>query len=350
MRELTNGLSMTDTALRFRDDRARELELYDPEQGLKEIAINEAAEKHWRRAKDATQLCKAIDGKIDGQADYVVYRDGVDEIPHAGPGRGKKNQVSVLKRGLPTADPGDLVIHRWRKRLTKQIKDQEGNNMTVRDEEAIARVKDDAKQRAIRICESGMVRGTEGTGEFLRYTPAYYIALVRKVLGEIDLDPATDLTAQETVQAIDFFTEQENGLERDWHGRVFSNPPYHKKLGPKFVNKLVDEYKAGRVSAAIMLMNNCTDTRWFDTAIRQAASVCFTHGRIRFNIVSGGEVIPMPKIPTQGQMFFYFGDDPQLFEDVFCVIGICFRRPSRQYEGSGESNEVCVMDSEDAFF
>jgi hypothetical protein len=30
-----------------------------------------------------------------------VRRDSVAEIPHAGPGRGKKDRVSVLKRGLP---------------------------------------------------------------------------------------------------------------------------------------------------------------------------------------------------------------------------------------------------------
>ena len=97
--------------------RRTSVTLYDPEQGLKTIAVAEAGEKHWARAKDATQLLAAIETKIKAQAEYVVWRDGVPVTPHAGPGRGKKNHVAVLKRSLPEADPGDLTVHRWRKRL-----------------------------------------------------------------------------------------------------------------------------------------------------------------------------------------------------------------------------------------
>jgi hypothetical protein len=45
---------------------------------------------------------------------------------------------------------------------------------------------DDAAHRAQRICEqenANTVRGTEGTGEFERYTPPQYIELARNVLG-----------------------------------------------------------------------------------------------------------------------------------------------------------------------
>jgi phage N-6-adenine-methyltransferase len=316
--------------------KSSHLQLYDPEKGLKGIAVAEAAEKHWARAKDAAKLCEAIEQKINAQADYVVWRDGVVEPSQktGGPGRGKR--VSELRpHNLPDADPGKRVIHRWRKKLC--LKNEDGR--TVKDAAKVARtVKDvvkitealiDAQHRCVRICEqenANTIRGTEGTGEFERYTPAKYIEAARMVLGTIDLDPATSELAQETVKAEDFYVEEEDGLDKEWIGRVWLNPPYHRELAPKFIKKLVQEYTAGRTTTAILLTNNCTDTEWFDVAIRAAASACFTNGRIKFTTPKGKEVLP-----TQGQAFLYFGDNAQRFEDVFCVIGFCVR-PSRQYE------------------
>jgi phage N-6-adenine-methyltransferase len=302
-----------------------QLNLYDPAKGLQSIAVAEAGEKHFRRAKDASKLFKAIETKIKAQADYVVWRDGV-VVPSQkrGIGRGVDKRVSALKSALPDADPGDVVAHRWRKRFCDK-----SDGLTVIDTTKIASAIEDAEHRCQRICEQekmGTVRGTEGTGEFERYTPAEYIEAARLVLGKIDLDPATSEIAQRTVRADTFFTEKTNGLEREWHGRVFLNPPYHRELAPKFIDKLVEEVAAKRTSAAIMLTNNCTDTEWFVTALDACVSVCFTSGRIKFTQPNGTEVLP-----TQGQAFFYFGDDVKRFEDVFCRVGSCLR-PSRRFE------------------
>src|SRR5262249_31595033 len=49
---------------------------------------------------------------LAAQADYVVWRDGVARPAH----RPKKSFST--ESVLPAADPGDLVAHRWRKRLT----------------------------------------------------------------------------------------------------------------------------------------------------------------------------------------------------------------------------------------
>jgi phage N-6-adenine-methyltransferase len=308
--------------------------IYNPEKGLLTILAAEAGEKHWRRAKDATQLCKAIDTKIDAQADYAVWRDGAVEENVKPKRSGKGGKISARKSYLPAADPGNVVAHRWRKKLTSK-----NGKVTVRDEAAIAKAKNDAKHRAVRICEQekdGTIRGTEGTGEFERYTPAFYIEAVRKALGEIDLDPATSKQAQKIVKAAQYFVEKDNGLAHEWHGRVFLNPPYHRELAPKFIEKLVTEFDAGRVQSAVVLTNNSTDTDWFDVAMRDCASICFTHGRIQFTVPNGDKVLP-----TQGQAFFYFGDDAQRFEDVFCVIGFCMR-PSREYESNGVNRNDSV--------
>src|SRR5262245_57967287 len=319
--------------------KKRDPAIYDPEKGLKQIAVGEAAEKYFtrtlRKTKDPfarEQLLKAISAKIDAQAKYVVWRDRIVAPPGKRNPTGanqhkKRGQITALQSGLPPADPGDVVAHRWRKRFC--IRD--GDKRVVVDPSKISAAKLDAELSCQRICEQqnmGTVRGTEGTGELERYTPDKYLEAARTVLGEIDLDPATSKQAQETVKATQYYTEKDDGLAQEWCGRIWLNPPYHRELAPRFIDKLVAEFAAGRVSAAVMLTNNSTDTDWCDAAARACAGICFTHGRIHFTQPNGSEVLP-----TQGQAFFYFGNDVQRFEDVFCVIGFCVR-PSRQYEGT----------------
>jgi hypothetical protein len=66
----------------------------------------------------------------------------------------------------------------------------------------------DATRISRLIWDHKSIRGTEGTGETEWYTPAYCLEFVRAVLGTIDLDPASCVLAQKTVQAkrLDFVT------------------------------------------------------------------------------------------------------------------------------------------------
>lgn len=57
------------------------------------------------------------------------------------------------------------------------------------------------------------------------YTPAEIVERARRVLGEIDLDPATCAKANETVKAARIFDASSNGFTVNWSGRVFLNPP-----------------------------------------------------------------------------------------------------------------------------
>jgi hypothetical protein len=118
------------------------------------------------------------------------------------------------------------------------------------------------------------------------------------------------------VKATTFFSQENDGLAKEWHGNVWLNPPYHRALQPLFVDKLVAEVKAGRVKQAIMLTNNSTDTEWFRIAAEASNAICFTIGRVGFTTPTGEEVAP-----TQGQAFFYYGDHAKEFMDVFAPIG-----------------------------
>ena len=55
---------------------------YDPDKGLKKIAVAESAERLYRRAKDVTGLRRAIEVKLLAQGEYVCWRDSV--VQHGG--------------------------------------------------------------------------------------------------------------------------------------------------------------------------------------------------------------------------------------------------------------------------
>lgn len=160
------------------------------------------------------------------------------------------------------------------------------------------------------------------TGEAEWYTPALYIEKARRVLGEIDVDPASCDRAQETIRAASFFTEQTDGLVQEWIGKVWLNPPYGGKLIAAFSAKLLAELEAKRCSGAIMLTNSYTDTSWWHALAAPSNAVCFTRGRIKFESPHGDKAAP-----TNGQSFFYYGDNLDRFAVEFADVGLIMVRP-----------------------
>jgi hypothetical protein len=155
------------------------------------------------------------------------------------------------------------------------------------------------------------------TGNNEWYTPAQYIKLARAVMGGIDIDPASNAIAQETVRASTYFSKDDCGLAKEWNGRIWLNPPYARGLISKFADKLLTEWRSGRCTQAIVLINNTTDTRWFHRLTAAATSICLTSGRIRFHradLTPGG--------PPQGQTFLYFGPNSAKFSRIFGSIGL----------------------------
>lgn len=157
--------------------------------------------------------------------------------------------------------------------------------------------------------------GFTGNNEW--YTPSKYIEMAREVLGEIDVDPASNDYAQNAVRAATYYTAETNGLDKEWRGKVWLNPPYSRGLIGAFIQKLVTEYREGRCTEAIVLTNNSTDTGWFGEMASTDAAVCFPSGRIRFQKPDG----QMGRTPPQGQVFTYLGANARRFHEVFSEIG-----------------------------
>ncbi len=92
---------------------------YDPEKGMKNLAVAEAAEHYFLRAKDATKLYEAIEAKLGEQRRFVLWWDGQEKNPgNRGAGRGNvrpSQTTDALKAENYGLDRD--TIHRWRKRL-----------------------------------------------------------------------------------------------------------------------------------------------------------------------------------------------------------------------------------------
>ena len=118
---------------------------------------------------------------------------------------------------------------------------------------------------------------------------------------------------------IPWFRETD-GLEQPWFGKVWLNPPYGLGDVSDFCERLIDHYQAGRVTEAIALVNNATETRWFGNLANAANAVCFKRGRIAFLDPTG-----KPRRDTlQGQCFVYLGPNTSRFCEVFADQGVIF--------------------------
>ncbi len=61
-------------------------------------------------------------------------------------------------------------------------------------------------------------------------SPATVVEKVQEMFGVIDLDPCSNDAEAPAVPAREVFTREDNGLEQEWKGRVYMNPPYGDEL------------------------------------------------------------------------------------------------------------------------
>jgi phage N-6-adenine-methyltransferase len=277
--------------------------LFVAEEAKQRKAMIDVALQYATQMRDWDAAIVAIDEMIAFQKKFREWwRDNVR-------GAGKPAKFAQTGANLP-ADEAEEKTGIRHQQLSKW------NERLADEDEYRALLFSTAQRKAMALRGQSDQRGASGTGENEWFTPAEHIERARLVLGAIDLDPATHKKAQETVRAERWFTKATNGLEQEWIGRIWLNPPYAQPHIADFVSKMVNERKAGRVTAAIMLTHNYTDTAWFHEAISIADAICFTRGRVKFYEPNGKIAAP-----TQGQAFFYFGSDVELFTRIFCVVG-----------------------------
>jgi phage N-6-adenine-methyltransferase len=171
--------------------------------------------------------------------------------------------------------------------------------------------------------------GAQGSDEW--GTPVEIVERVRAFFGgEIDLDPASNETAQRIVRATQYYTKEQDGLKQEWLGNTFLNGPY-SKMGP-WVDKLVSEFGAGRVSQAICLVLASTGSEWFHRLWAASAAICFRRGRLRFLNANGEEA---PNSPPMDPVLFYLGPRPTEFARAFGGPDGSIADPTRYRSAAG---------------
>ncbi len=168
--------------------------------------------------------------------------------------------------------------------------------------------------------DSALARTMSGSNEW--HTPPEHIRLVKRVLGCIELDPASCEEANQIVQAQRYYTASQDGLRQSWRAKtLFLNPPYgrgqdHRSNQDLWSCKLIEEYENGHVAEAILLINASTGTEWFQRLVWRGYLMCLVKGRIRFYGRGKSELGP-----THDNVFVYFGSKNEQFITVFGQVG-----------------------------
>lgn len=107
-------------------------------------------------------------------------------------------------------------------------------------------------------------------------TPPYIL----EALGEFDLDPCAPVNRPWDM-ALNHYTKEDDGLNKEWFGRVWLNPPYGQETG-KWLHKL-SEHKNG-----LALIFARTETKmFFENVWPHIDSILFIEGRLFFHNVYG---------------------------------------------------------------
>ena len=173
----------------------------------------------------------------------------------------------------------------------------------------------------VKLAYVGRQPGTTARDSDSWFTPASYIERARSSLpnGVIDFDPFSSVAANRTVRANVYYTVDDDALTKEWPRvrSVWMNPPYSGALCSNAVNRFCDEYVSGTFDAGVILVNNATETKWFQRMLKLATTVCFTSHRISFENIDGKR----KSGTTRGQAFLYFGLNSARFTEAFSDVG-----------------------------
>lgn len=158
-----------------------------------------------------------------------------------------------------------------------------------------------------------LINQTSGKTEY--YTPIGIVDAARRVMGGIDLDPASSCAANARIGAGKFYTIENNGLDLRWFGRIWMNHPFGRMSNPRWVEKLISEFEAGNISQALCITFACTSEVWFQPLLDFPQ--CFLSPRTNYDLPDGTKLRGV----TKGSVITYLGHNVESFEKEFGWFG-----------------------------
>jgi hypothetical protein len=203
-----------------------------------------------------------------------------------------------------------------------------------------------------------LINATSGDVEY--GSPPFIIEAARSVLGKIDLDPATSREWNAIVKAVEYYTKDHNGLLYPWgtqHAprtvwlnwpfsggwtacddkckrKTCENRGYHVYEdvpdNAQWVNKITDEYAAGRVREGLCICFAATSEKWFQNLL--LFPQCYLYPRTNYYKLDG---TVLPGV-SKGSVVTYFGTDVSKFDRFFGPHGTI----KIKYYASGNKNQT----------
>lgn len=269
-----------------------------------------------QRAMVAGRLANLQDGQRSDQAAPIgapVTQETAADMLNVGR-RSVQRAREVIDNGAPelvqAVERGEVSVSLAAEFVS--LDDDEIKNEAI---STLANAPEQVRETIREAVKKAHVANNSGNNEW--YTPARYIELARQVMGGIDTDPASSEVANRTVQAARIFTQEDDGRTQTWTGRVWMNPPYAQPLIADFAEAVASKYETGEIEQACVLVNNGTETQWFQRMLSAASAVCFPKSRIKFIDPEGNP----SGAPLQGQAVIYLGGNPQAFLEAFKAEG-----------------------------
>jgi hypothetical protein len=104
---------------------------------------------------------------------------------------------------------------------------------------------------------------------------------ILKPLGEFDLDPCAPID-NKFKKAIKEFNEIDDGLSKEWSGRVWLNPPFNRYQRPLWMEKM-----ANHGNGIMLVPAACETDAFFKFVWGKATAVLFLKNRPHFHYIDG---------------------------------------------------------------